>query len=308
MARPPLFGVALAGAGADAADRAALARGQRRGPRRGARGSCLSGDGGLVRSGPRRRARRPRDRAGRPRRAGYSSRSTMLVVGMASEEPYHEARSRARGTPSIACVTARGCLASRRWRSVPRFGRSSAPGPASSDRCPRGAPRRKWAIPDVHGYVHRASGIAHAPSPDVRCGDRSASGGSVPAVLRSLGCRLHSAILAAFVGMGRLPGHGKSRSFTHEKAVRTVNGGLGLLGGPKGGGPRAGESGGGSSGSPRCVGIVRPSRCRGRCPWHTPRRSWEWFAQEVTDAGFSIHQKSSGIKQSRRGSPCRRRR
>ena len=46
------------------------------------------------------------------------------------------------------------------------------------------------------------------PSPDARYVDQSAWGGSVPAVLRSLGCRLRFAILAALGGIRRLPGHG----------------------------------------------------------------------------------------------------
>ncbi len=71
------------------------------------------------------------------------------------------------------------------------------------------------SIRDVRGYVHRVCGIVRAPSPDVRCGHP---------VLRSLGCRLHSAILAAFVGIRRLPRHGQPRSFTHEKAGRTIIG------------------------------------------------------------------------------------
>ena len=55
-------------------------------------------------------------------------------------------------------------------------------------------------------------GLPVPPSPDVRCGHP---------VLRSLGCRLHSAIRAAFVGIRRLRGHGQSRPIAHEKAGRT---------------------------------------------------------------------------------------
>jgi hypothetical protein len=55
-------------------------------------------------------------------------------------------------------------------------------------------------------------GGAHAPSPDARSG---------PPVLRSLGCRRRSAILASLVCIRRLPGHGhRSRDSLIEPGSR----------------------------------------------------------------------------------------
>ena len=83
-----------------------------------------------------------------------------------------------------------------------------------------------------------SGGVAHAPSPDVRSGHP---------VLRSLGCRLHSAILASFAGIRRLPGHGQPLPCVGGRArggrrPRRVHAQLPLRGSPGGRAAKARET------------------------------------------------------------------